>query len=202
MRGGAAGAAESITRSKTQNCAQKTEFDRWLHTTVRAWPLNEAVFLLSLEPVCAGGAAYSSPVLLHEIPALLARCCCLAAGCHCPNQPRRTDGCPPFGPQCGPAPNPKCPARRAATRTTADPDVSAFLNETVDVATLRADELPDLYGHFIDRVRAERRQWQAPDWNRAAAVLARLNGRYEEVRKDVSLDDRLASAPGRASFIP
>ncbi len=98
-------------------------------------------------------------------------------------------------------PSVAAPARRpAAARTPADPDVSAFLNETVDVATLRADELPDLYGHFIDRVRDERRQWQAADWNRAAAVLARLNGRYEEVRKEISLDDRLRIRSWQGEF--
>ena len=66
------------------------------------------------------------------------------------------------------------PSARTQTRTTttttrartaADPVVSTFLNETVDAPKLRAEELPDIYEHFIVKVREERRQWTYAQWD-------------------------------------
>lgn len=89
------------------------------------------------------------------------------------------------------------PTRPGATD---DPLVSDFLREGVNVAKLRAAELPDLYGRFIEKVRNERRQWKPANWENAAAVLSRLNARYEEVRQDLSLDDRLNIRTDQAEF--
>lgn len=82
------------------------------------------------------------------------------------------------------------PAARSRAAA-ADPVVSTFLNETVDLAHVRAEELPDLYEHFIVKCRAERRQWKYADWDRAADVLARLNQRYEQVRTELPIEERL-----------
>ena len=54
-----------------------------------------------------------------------------------------------------------------------------------------ADQLPDLYDHFISTTRDERRRWRSQDWDAAGRVLARLNQRYEAVRPDLPLEERV-----------
>ncbi|SHJ04882.1 hypothetical protein SAMN02745146_2114 [Hymenobacter daecheongensis DSM 21074] len=66
-----------------------------------------------------------------------------------------------------------------------------LLNETVVISTARATELPDLYGRLLEHTRDNRRQWSQADWSAASAVLERLNARYEVVREQLSLDDRI-----------
>ncbi|GAA4017973.1 hypothetical protein GCM10022408_34570 [Hymenobacter fastidiosus] len=78
--------------------------------------------------------------------------------------------------------------RRAAPA--ADPQ-RRLLNETVVITKARATELPDLYGRLLEHTRDNRRQWSPADWSAASTVLSRLNGRYEQVREQLSLDDRL-----------
>ncbi len=113
---------------------------------------------------------------------------------------------PAAGSPAAPATRPGAtPATRTAARpprpgATDDPLVSDFLREGVNVAKLRAAELPDLYGRFIEKVRDERRQWKPANWENAAAVLSRLNARYEEVRQDLSLDERLSIRTNQAEF--
>ncbi len=105
------------------------------------------------------------------------------------------------------------PAPRTATRTTTAPArpgtarpaaedalVSDFLHEGVALARLRASELPRIYDLFIEKVRNDRRQWKPANWDNAAAVLARLNTRYEEVRQDLSFEDRLSIRTDQGEF--
>ena len=86
------------------------------------------------------------------------------------------------------------PAARPASRPTrapADPVQARFLRQDVDLSRTSAAELPGLYENFMAATRAERRQWSDADWATAANVLARLNGRYQDVRAEVPTDDRL-----------
>lgn len=73
----------------------------------------------------------------------------------------------------------------------ADPAMVRFIGEDSNPATATADEMPDLYDRFIGTVRDERRQWTAKDWSDAGALLTRLNQRYEAVRKDLPIEERL-----------
>ena len=92
------------------------------------------------------------------------------------------------------------PAKRTVVTNPDDALVSDFLRESISLSRLRADELPDIYDRFLEKVRAERRQWKAAQWTNAAAVLSRLNGRYEEVRQDLSFDQRLSIRTNQAEF--
>ncbi|HEX8349274.1 MAG TPA: DUF6565 domain-containing protein [Hymenobacter sp.] len=66
-----------------------------------------------------------------------------------------------------------------------------LLGEKVNINTTRAAELPDLYGHFLESVRAQRRTWTAADWSTAGLVLEKLNARYEKVRDQLDIDEKL-----------
>ncbi|QKG56709.1 hypothetical protein GKZ68_08790 [Hymenobacter sp. BRD128] len=93
--------------------------------------------------------------------------------------------------------------RAAAPRryvTTADPGLAKYLHESINVNQLPASQLPDLYGRFIEATRAQRRQWSARDWDEASDALTRLNTRYEAVRKELSLDDRLTVRSYQGEF--
>jgi|GEM_PF-1087256 len=80
----------------------------------------------------------------------------------------------------------------AARRPTTAADAQRrLLNETVTISTARATELPDLYGRLLEHTRDNRKQWSQADWSAASAVLERLNVRYEQVREQLTFDDRL-----------
>lgn len=66
-----------------------------------------------------------------------------------------------------------------------------LLSTALNLAQARADQLPDLYERFIATTRDERRQWSYADWDAAGQVLARLNQRYEQVRTELPLEERL-----------
>ena len=80
--------------------------------------------------------------------------------------------------------------RRPASPAT-DPVQQHLLNSQVNLAQVRGSELHDLYDHFISTTRDERRRWSFQDWDAAGQVLARLNQRYEQVRTDLPLEERL-----------
>ena len=84
-------------------------------------------------------------------------------------------------------------AAQAATRRTAssDPIQQHLLNSDVNLARVSASELPDLYERFIATTRDERRKWSYQDWDNASIVLARLNQRYEKVRTELPIEERL-----------
>lgn len=66
-----------------------------------------------------------------------------------------------------------------------------MVQSNVDVTIVQADALPNLYERFLETTRAERRQWSAAKWTSASAALSRLNQRYEQVRTELSLEDKL-----------
>lgn len=81
--------------------------------------------------------------------------------------------------------------RRAATSTTADPVLTRLLHESVDISRVPASQMPDLYSRFLEATRAQRRQWSDRDWDEASGALARLNERYEAVRLELPLNERV-----------
>lgn len=95
---------------------------------------------------------------------------------------------PPHGELTGARPSPIAPR---PTSPPADLALQHLLQTDVDLARTAADQLPNLYERFIDTTRDERRQWTAPQWDAAGQVLARLNQRYEQVRTELSLEERL-----------
>jgi hypothetical protein len=95
----------------------------------------------------------------------------------------------------GSRPSASAPARQATTQRdanyAADPVQQHLLQTDVNLAQARAEELPNLYERFIATTRDERRTWTYPQWDAASQVLARLNQRYEQVRTDLPLEERL-----------
>jgi len=81
--------------------------------------------------------------------------------------------------------------RRPATAANADPVLARMLHESVDISRVPASQIADLYSRFLEATRSERRQWSARDWDDASATLTRLNERYEAVRRDLPLDERI-----------
>lgn len=75
--------------------------------------------------------------------------------------------------------------------TTPDPVQQLLLNADVNLAQTSAAQLPDLYDHFISTMRDERRRWSYQNWEAAGQVLARLNQRYQQVRTELPLEERL-----------
>jgi len=94
----------------------------------------------------------------------------------------------------GGRPHASVPRTAAATRRPAasgDPTLAKYLHENIEVNSIPASQLEDVYSRFIEATRDQRRQWSAKDWDEASAALARLNARYEAVRKDLPLEERL-----------
>lgn len=90
--------------------------------------------------------------------------------------------------------------KEANQPATAQQTQTRILGENVNIATARASELTDLYGRFIDYVRTNRRNWEAEDWAQASAVLTRLNQRYDKVRDQIVMDDRLRIRSWQGEF--
>ncbi|WP_052732833.1 hypothetical protein [Hymenobacter terrenus] len=87
-----------------------------------------------------------------------------------------------------------------ATSTATDAQVSTFLRKKTAIATLTAPALLAAYQQFIERVRTDRHSWKASDWTAAAAILSSLNGRYDQLRSSLSLDDKLTIRSQQAEF--
>jgi hypothetical protein len=86
------------------------------------------------------------------------------------------------------------PRTAATTRrsvASGDPTLAKYLHETVELNKVPASQLEDLYSRFIEYTRAERRSWSAQDWDEASDALARINARYEVVRKELPLEERI-----------
>lgn len=79
-------------------------------------------------------------------------------------------------------------ARRPAT---ADQAQRRFLGEDVNISQARPTELPDLYFRLVENMRSDKKNWTQADWSAASAVLSRLNARYEQVREQLPLEERL-----------
>ncbi len=100
---------------------------------------------------------------------------------------------------------PHAPAPRTAAPTrpfvaNADPGLTKFMHESVDVNQLSAPQLLDVYSRFLDATRDQRRGWDSKEWDEASATLTRLNARYEAVRLDLPLDDRLTVRSYQGEF--
>ena len=87
-----------------------------------------------------------------------------------------------------------------ASATATDAQVGTFLRKKTAVATLTAPALLDAYQRFIERVRTDRHTWKASNWTAAAAILERLNGRYDQLRTNLSLDDKVTIRSQQAEF--
>lgn len=79
-------------------------------------------------------------------------------------------------------------ARRPAT---VQQSQRRLLGEEVVISRARATELPDLYFRLVETMRTQRKNWTQADWSDASAVLSSLNARYEQVREQLSLEERL-----------
>ncbi|SHL47282.1 hypothetical protein [Hymenobacter psychrotolerans] len=90
--------------------------------------------------------------------------------------------------------------RAARQPQTAQQAQDRLLGEKVVLNQARATELPDLYARFIETTRAQRRQWSSADWSNASAVLGRLNARYEQVREQLPLEERVRIRSWQGEF--
>ncbi|TVT39347.1 hypothetical protein FNT36_16970 [Hymenobacter setariae] len=100
---------------------------------------------------------------------------------------------------------PSAASRPAASQSAkpsanADAGLAALIKESVDLNRATADEMPDLYGRFIDAVREQRRQWTERDWTNASDALSRLNARYEVVRTGIDMEDRIRIRSWQGEF--
>jgi hypothetical protein len=75
-----------------------------------------------------------------------------------------------------------------------------LLNETIDLTKARAEELPDLFDHFIGTVREERRGWNYRQWTEAEQVLSRLVARYQVVHSELPLEERVRIRAAQTEF--
>ncbi|UOQ74588.1 DUF6565 domain-containing protein [Hymenobacter cellulosilyticus] len=75
-----------------------------------------------------------------------------------------------------------------------------LLNENVTISRARANELPELYLHLLESTREQRLAWTQADWSAASAVLERLNARYEQVREQLPLEERVRIRSLQAEF--
>ena len=81
--------------------------------------------------------------------------------------------------------------QRPTSVATADPVLTRLLHESVDINRVPASQINDLYERFVEATNDQRRQWSDRDWDDASAALSRLNVRYEAVRLDLPLDQRV-----------
>jgi len=94
----------------------------------------------------------------------------------------------------GGRPHASVPRTAAATRrfvASGDPTLAKYLHENIEVNKIPASQLEDLYSRFLEATRDQRRQWSAQDWDEASDALTRLNARYEVVRKEMPLEERI-----------
>jgi len=93
----------------------------------------------------------------------------------------------------GSRPSAKAQMQSAArpASSASDPAQQHLLQTDVNLAQARAEELPNLYERFMETTRDERRTWTSQQWDTAGQVLSRLNQRYEQIRTDLPLEERL-----------
>jgi hypothetical protein len=118
-------------------------------------------------------------------------------------QTTRQDSLLHRGDLLGGRPHASVPRTAATTRrlvATGDPTLAKYLHESIDINKLPASQMPDVYSRFLEATRDQRRQWSAQDWEEAGAALSRLNARYEAVRQELPLDDRLTVRSYQGEF--
>jgi hypothetical protein len=94
----------------------------------------------------------------------------------------------------GGRPHASAPRTAATTRryvASGDPTLAKYLHENIEVNKIPASQIEDVYSRFIEATRDQRRNWSAQEWDEASDALARLNARYEVVRKDLPLEERV-----------
>jgi hypothetical protein len=94
----------------------------------------------------------------------------------------------------GGRPHASVPRTAATTRrfvASGDPTLAKCLHENIEVNKIPATQIVDVYSRFIEATRDQRKQWSARDWDEASAALGRLNARYEVVRQELPLDERI-----------
>ena len=99
-----------------------------------------------------------------------------------------------------PAPAPTSTIDDSYVTAASDAQVTTFLRRKTAVATLTTTGLLSAYEAFIERVRNDRSNWKPADWNTAAAVLSSLNGRYQQLRSNFTLDDKLTIRTQQGEF--
>lgn len=87
-----------------------------------------------------------------------------------------------------------------ATASASDAVVSSFLKEKTVVSSLTTTGLLSAYGRLMDRVHTDRYGWKPADWDTAAAVLSSLNARYDQLRPNFTLDDKITIRTQQAEF--
>lgn len=121
-------------------------------------------------------------------------------------QNSRQDSLLRSGELVGGRPHASVPRTAAAAGTTrrfvanADPGLTKIMHESIDVNQLPTNQILAVYSRFLDATRAQRRQWSAQDWDEASATLTRLNTRYEAVRQELPLEDRLTVRTYQGEF--
>ena len=94
----------------------------------------------------------------------------------------------------GGRPHASVPRTAATTRrfvASGDPTLAKYLHENIEVNKVPASQLEDLYSRFLEATRDQRRNWSTQDWDEASDALTRLNARYEVVRKELPLEERV-----------
>jgi len=89
---------------------------------------------------------------------------------------------------------------QATQPATAQQAQRRLLNEDVQISKARASEMTDLYSRFVDATRGQRRQWTEAEWAEASTVLSTLNARYEQVRSQIPMEDRLRIRSWQGEF--
>lgn len=78
--------------------------------------------------------------------------------------------------------------------------ISTFLGRKTALASMTGPMLVDGYNRFLDKVRNDRHNWKPSDWSLASSVLSALNARYEQLRGNMSFDDKLNIRTLQAEF--
>ncbi|MDJ0367097.1 hypothetical protein QMK33_18255 [Hymenobacter sp. H14-R3] len=121
-------------------------------------------------------------------------------------QNTRQDSLLRSGELVGGRPHASAPRTAAAAGTTrrfvasGDPGLTKIMHESIDINRLPTSQILGVYSRFLDATRAQRRQWSTQDWDEASAALTRLNARYETVRQELPLDDRLTVRTYQGEF--
>ncbi|HEX8327361.1 MAG TPA: hypothetical protein VF629_07460 [Hymenobacter sp.] len=112
----------------------------------------------------------------------------------------RTTTVPAGTPLPGTTTAPSSPTEVADGTMATDAQVTAFLRTKTTVSTLTAPALVSAYSRFMEQVNASRHGWRSADWASAAAVLSSLNARYEQLRSNISFDDKVNIRAQQAEF--
>ena len=106
----------------------------------------------------------------------------------------------PVGTAASPAYPSSSTTMDAPVGSATDAQVTAFLRKKTTVSTLTTTSLLSAYELFMERVRNDRANWKPTDWANAAAIMSSLNDRYQQLRSNFSLDDKLTIRSQQGEF--